>query len=69
MSNPINQTQLVHEVMSQRDDLIIFSPAGEALDHEEEHCVLNHDWYLVADLSGNEPLAASWGGCTWIAIS
>lgn len=69
MTYAINQTALVHEIMSQRDDLIIFSPVGKALDHEKEDFVLNHDWYLVAGLSGNEALAASWGGCTWIATS
>jgi hypothetical protein len=64
----IDQTQLVHDIISMQSDFKVNSPTIVKLNHYEEHDILNCQWLLVAKTTGTEELVASCLDQTWEGV-
>jgi hypothetical protein len=65
----IDQTQLVHDIISLESDMEITSPTNEAeCENDVGYNVLLYKWHLVNQTTGNESLVIKLAGQTWEGV-
>jgi hypothetical protein len=68
----INQTDLIHDVLSFSDNFTIMTTNNEALEPECKHNVLEFQWFACDDQGqGERPVAeliASYGASHWVGF-
>ncbi len=61
----IDQTALVHDLISLSPRLSVYSPSGVTLDHYNEHSILDYQWLHIEKLTGTEEIVCQWGNQKW----
>ena len=62
----INQTTLVHDLISLSLRNSVYSPSGVELDHDNEHSVLGYQWFPTDKITGTEEIVCQWCDQTWV---
>ncbi|UTW13371.1 hypothetical protein [Marinobacterium rhizophilum] len=64
----IDQSALVYDVLSFREDFKVSSPSGAELDPYGEHDVRGYQWLLSDQLTCSEVMVATCLGQTWVGV-
>ena len=65
----IDQTPLVHDIISIQPDIKVTSPTNEPQSEDlGGYDVLSYNWHLVSKTSGNEAVVIQWHDQTWEGV-